>query len=145
MTEVNTPYIKAAIYHSNCFSRKERSLSISGPKRTKDLQVFLELHQAFLSTMPSLGWDLKKTTANQSVKFIDVEFLRLATGWILSRTIPHVGGESEPREREEGERDSRFLCSNKSILIIMEQRTTALRLHHLQTIFPRVGSSWKLK
>lgn len=98
----------------NCFSCKEQSLSISGPKRTKYLQAFLEMYQAFLSTMPSLRWDLKKTTANQSVKFIDAECLRLATGWILSRTIPH-GGESKPQEREEGKRDSRKISLQQYI------------------------------
>ena len=88
-------------YHGNCFSCKEWIVPVSGPKKTKYLQAFLEMHQAFLSTVPNLGWDLKTTTANQSVKFIDVEFLCFATGWILSRTIPCVGGESKPREREE--------------------------------------------
>lgn len=44
VTEVNTPHIKAAIHHGNSFSCKEWGLSLPGPKRTKDVQTFLEQH-----------------------------------------------------------------------------------------------------
>lgn len=78
MTEANGPHMKASIFPGNWFACKEWSLSIAGPQKTKYLQAFLEMHQAFLSTMPSLDWELKQETANQSAKFIDVEVLCLA-------------------------------------------------------------------